>query len=244
MSDEERNDDDSSQSEGDRQGSASDIASLIVEVPGSDVIEVPAVLPVLPVRDVVVYPGVTMPLAIGRARSLAALDDAGQDGFMLVVSQRDPMTEDPALEDLYEVGTIVRVMRIIDARREGKQALVVGIARAVMTRTVATQPALRMQIRPLVENNETTPQLEAAWRRVVMLAQRIVGLREDMPDEWKAFIQGIPTPGILADLVASNIALTAKQKLNCLRKQTPKLALLSSKRTSKKKSRSPKPSAA
>ena len=130
MSDEERNDDDSSQNEGDRQGSASDIASLIVEVPGSDVIEVPADLPVLPVRDVVVYPGVTMPLAIGRERSLAALDDAGQDGFLLVVSQRDPMTEDPALEDLYEVGTIVRVMRIIDARREGKQALVVGIARA------------------------------------------------------------------------------------------------------------------
>jgi len=112
VSDEERNDDDSSQNEGDRQGSASDIASLIVEVPGSDVIEVPADLPVLPVRDVVVYPGVTMPLAIGRERSLAALDDAGQDGFLLVVSQRDPMTEDPALEDLYEVGTIVRVMRI------------------------------------------------------------------------------------------------------------------------------------
>jgi len=225
VSDEERNDDDSSQNEGDRQGSASDIASLIVEVPGSDVIEVPADLPVLPVRDVVVYPGVTMPVAIGRERSLAALDDAGQDGFLLVVSQRDPMTEDPALEDLYEVGTIVRVMRIIDARREGKQALVVGIARAVMTRTVATQPALRMQIRPLIENDETTPQLEAAWRRVVMLAQRIVGLREDMPDEWKAFIQGIPTPGILADLVASNIALTAKQKIELLAEADPETRL-------------------
>ena len=114
-------------------GSASDVAQLVVELPGSEIVEVPAVLPVLPVRDVVVYPGVTMPLAIGRERSLAALDEAGQDGFLLVLTQRDPMSEDPGLEDLYEVGTIVRVMRIIDARREGKQALVVGLARAVVS---------------------------------------------------------------------------------------------------------------
>ena len=206
-------------------GSASDVAQLVVELPGSEIVEVPAVLPVLPVRDVVVYPGVTMPLAIGRARSLAALDEAGQDGFLLVLSQRDPMTEDPSLAELYDVGTIVRVMRIIDARREGKQALVVGLARAVVTRTVDTEPRLRVQVQPLVEPEQTSPQLEAAWRRVVMLAQRIVGLREDMPDEWKAFIQGIPTPGILADLVASNIALTAEQKIEILSEPDPEARL-------------------
>ncbi len=206
-------------------GSASDVAQLVVELPGSEVVEVPAVLPVLPVRDVVVYPGVTMPLAIGRERSLAALDEAGQDGFLLVLSQRDPTTEDPGLEDLYEVGTIVRVMRIIDARREGKQALVVGLARAVVSRTVSWQPTLRVQVQPLVESEDTSHQLEAAWRRVVMLAQRIIELREDMPDEWKAFIQGIPTPGILADLVASNIALTAEQKIEILAESDPEARL-------------------
>ena len=206
-------------------GSASDVAQLVVELPGSEIVEVPAVLPVLPVRDVVVYPGVTMPLAIGRERSLAALDEAGQDGFLLVLSQRDPMTEDPGLDELYEVGTIVRVMRIIDARREGKQALVVGLARAVVSRTVDVRPTLRVQVQPLVESEEASPQLEAAWRRVVMLAQRIVELREDMPDEWKAFIQGIPTPGILADLVASNIALTAEQKIEILAEPDPEARL-------------------
>ena len=151
-----------------------------------------------------------MPLAIGRPRSLAALDEVGQEGFLLVLSQRDPLTDDPGLEDLYEVGTIVRVMRIIDARREGKQALVVGLARAVMTRTVAWQPTLRVQVQPLVESEETSPGLEAAWRRVVMLAQRIVELREDMPDEWKAFIQGLslihissPRDGLLSRMPSS-----------------------------------------
>jgi len=226
VSDDQQNDDEGRPpSEGDRKESPGEIASLVIEVPGSEILEVPAILPVLPVRDVVVYPGVTMPLAIGRPRSLAALEEAGQDGYLLVVSQHDPATENPGLEDLYEVGTIVRVMRIIDARREGKQALVVGIARAVMTRTLAWQPTLRVQVQPLVEPTEASPQLEAAWRRVVMLAQRIVELREDMPDEWKAFIQGIPTAGILADLVASNIALTAQQKIELLAEPDPEVRL-------------------
>ena len=193
-----------------------DVATVSIDMPGEEMIEVPALLPVLPVRDVVVFPGVTMPLAIGRAGSLAALEEAGQDGYMLVVAQRDPLTERPGLPDLHEVGTIVRVMRIIDARREGKQALVVGVARAVMTRVVAWEPALRVQIQPLVETTAETPQLDASWRRVVRLSQRIIDLREDMPDEWKAFIQGIPTPGILADLVASNIALSPEEKVALL----------------------------
>ena len=193
-----------------------DLASLVIDVPGADFVEVPALLPVLPVRDVVVFPGVTMPLAIGRARSLAALEEAGQDGYLLVVSQRDPLTENPGIDDLHEIGTIVKVMRIIDARREGKQALVVGLARAVMTRTVAWEPTLRVQIQPLSEPQEESPEIDTAWRRVVVLAQRIIELREDMPDEWKAFIQGIPTPGLLSDLIASNIALTHQQKIELL----------------------------
>jgi ATP-dependent Lon protease len=64
---------------------------------GHELVEVPSVLPVLPVRDVVVFPGVTVPLAIGRARSLAALERAGQGGFLIVATQRDPATEDPGL---------------------------------------------------------------------------------------------------------------------------------------------------
>ena len=225
MADEEHDPNEETTDEAPGTRGSGDAASLVIEIAGSEIIEVPAVLPVLPVRDVVVYPGVTMPLAIGRPRSLAALEEAGQDGFMLVVSQRDPMTENPGLEDLYEVGTIVRVMRIIDARREGKQALVVGVARAAMLRTVAWEPTLRVRVQPLVEPEIDSPQLDAAWRRVVMLAQRIIELREDMPDEWKAFIQGIPTPGILADLVASNIALTAEQKIEILAEPDPEARL-------------------
>jgi ATP-dependent Lon protease len=201
------------------------VASFAVQVAGAETLEVPAILPVLPVRDVVVFPGVTMPLAIGRPRSLAALEEAGQDGYLLVVAQRDPLTENPGIEALHEVGTIVRVMRIIDTRREGKQALVVGLARAVMTRTVAWEPTLRVQVLPLAEPEDHSPSLEAAWRRVVMLAQRVIELRDDMPDEWKAFLQGIPSPGLLADLIASNVAMTPKDRIKLLAEADPETRL-------------------
>ena len=209
----------------DRKRDRTPIASLAVQVAGSETLEVPAILPVLPVRDVVVFPGVTMPLAVGRPRSLAALEEAGQDGYLLVVAQRDPQTENPGLQELHEVGTIVRVMRIIDTRREGKQALVVGLARAVMTRTVAWEPTLRVQVHPLAEPEALTPALEAAWRRVVMLAQRVIELRDDMPDEWKAFLQGIPSPGLLADLIASNVAMSPKDRIQLLAEADPETRL-------------------
>jgi ATP-dependent Lon protease len=188
---------------------------------GDEQVAIPAVLPVLPVRDVVVYPGVTVPLAIGRPKSLAALEEAGTEGFLLVVTQRDPATEEPGPEDLYPMGTVVRVVRIIDARREGKQALVVGVARSRLGEVVAREPALRVRPQVLREEATVGPEAEAVWRRVVLLAQRVIELRDDMPDEWKTFIAGIPTPGLLSDLVASNLPLPPEERIRLLSEADP-----------------------
>ena len=191
-------------------------SSTWIEGPGEETFEVPSVLPVLPVRDVVIFPGVTVPLAIGRQRSLAALEAAGLEGYLLVVTQRDPGTEEPMPKDLHPVGTVVRVVRIIDARRDGKQALVVGIARGYVGEAETTEPTLQVQYEPMTEISTTTPETEAAWARVVQLAQRVIELREDLPEDWKEFIAGIPDPGILADLVASNLPLTPEEKVRLL----------------------------
>jgi len=200
----------------DRFGSFNRPDLQIIEGAGEEQIEVPSILPVLPVRDVVVYPGVTVPLAIGRRKSLAALDEAGQGGFLIVATQRDPATEDPGPEDLHPIGTIVRVMRVIDARREGKQALVVGAARVRLGDVVAEEPVLRVHTQILVDTSPETPEADATWRRVVSLAQRVIDVREDLPDEWKAFISGIPSPGMLADLIASNLPLPPEEKMRIL----------------------------
>jgi len=197
------------------------VETRTVHDPTGEAMDVPIELPVLPVRDVVVYPGVTVPLTVGRARSLAALEQAGHGGFLLVVTQRDPATEEPELDELFETGTIVRVMRVVDARREGKQALVVGIARARAGAQIESAPALRVRIEVLEEPAVESTEDDTTWRRVVTLAQRVIDLRDDYPDEWKAFIAGIPTPGMLSDLLASNLALTPEDNIALLREVRP-----------------------
>ena len=187
---------------------------------GHEAIEVPSRLPLLPVRDVVLYPGVTVPLAIGRPRSLAALEDA-VDGFLIVATQRDAATENPSLEELHPVGCIVRVVRVIDAKREGKQAIVVGVAR---TRIVPLPPGdttNRLPIDPLDEREPESAERDAVWQRVVSLAHRVIDLHDDYPDEWKTFVQGIPTPGLLADLIASTLPLPPEERIALLEEAKP-----------------------
>jgi ATP-dependent Lon protease len=194
---------------------------------GQELVEVPGILPVLPVRDVVVFPGVTVPLAIGRPRSLAALDQAGQGGFMIVATQRDPATEEPTLDDLFPVACVVRVMRIIDARRDGKQAIVVGVVR---TRLIgppvsADEGALMMRVQPLTDVESQSAELDALWKRVVSLAHRVIDLHEDYPDEWKTFVSGIPTAGLLADVVGSTLPLPPEDKIALLEQTDPQQRL-------------------
>jgi ATP-dependent Lon protease len=188
---------------------------------GQESIEVPSRLPLLPVRDVVLYAGVTVPLAIGRPRSLAALAAAGDEGFLIVATQRDPSIEDPSFDELHPVGCIVRVVRVVDARREGKQAIVVGVAR---TRIVPPEPGADgslLAIDPLDETEPDSDELDARWQRVIGLAHRVIDLHDDYPEEWKEFVQGIPTPGLLADLVASTLPLPPEERIALIEEAKP-----------------------
>ncbi len=184
--------------------------------PGGESLDVPRVLPALAVRDIVIYPGVTIPLTIGRAKSLLALEEAGAEGFMLVVSQRDANTEDPSAADLYEVATLVRVLRIVDAKPGGKQALVAGLARVSLDAYLSEEPQLRIAFTPIPESGGGS-EVDALWQKVIDLAQQVIGLRDDYPDEWKGFIAEIPNPGMLADLLASNLAIPGDEAIALLR---------------------------
>ncbi len=196
-----------------------------VRVAGGEEIEVPAVLPVLPVRDVVIFPGVSVPLTIGRPKSLAALEEAGPNGLMLVVAQRDATTENPDLSALYPIGTIVRVVRIIDGRGNGKQALAMGLARARVGAATSLEPALHVRVDPLNEVESPSSQRDVVWQRVVGLAQRVIDLRDDVPDESKAFIASIPNPGLLADLITANLPLPLEEKIRLLTELDPERRL-------------------
>ncbi len=194
----------------------SDPDTIEVHDPTGESFRLPRVLPLLPVRDIIIFPGVTVPLTVGRRKSIAALEATGTNGIMLVVTQKNASVEEPSPDDLFEVATLVKVLRIVDARHEGKQALVVGIARADLGDFVSESPELRASYKPL-ESPPEEIDVQPAWQRVIDLAQRIVGLREDYPDEWKAFIEGVPKPGMLADLLASNLTLPPEEGVALLR---------------------------
>jgi ATP-dependent Lon protease len=195
--------------------------SLRTVVVGDEHLEVPAELPVLPVRDAVVFPGMTVPLAIGRPRSLAALEQAGQGGFLLIATQRDAAIEEPDLPDLHPIACVARVVRTADARRDGKQAIVLGLVRARLREVVAHDPALRVLIETLDEPREPSAERQAARERVLDLASRIIDLRDDYPDEWKAGLAQIPHDGLLGDLIASNIPLSPDDRVELLAEVDP-----------------------
>jgi ATP-dependent Lon protease len=192
--------------------------SLVI---GDERLEIPGVLPVLPVRDAVVFPGMSVPLAIGRARSLAALDAAGTGGFLVVATQRDPSTEEPGLEDLYPIACVTRVVRVVDARREGRQAIVVGLLRARLVAVDSADPAFRVRIEPIPDVALAGAELETARSRVLELAKKVIDLRDDIPDEWKQGLESLATPGLLADLIASYVRLPGDERVKLLQEPSP-----------------------
>jgi ATP-dependent Lon protease len=180
---------------------------------GDEQIEIPEILPVLPVRDAVAFPGATLSLAVGRPGSLAALDEAGTGGLLVVATQSDPAQDEPSLEDLHPVACIARALRIVAPGNDGRQVLVVGILRTRFRPAPGQGPLVRVHLDPMEDTATETPERETEWRRVVELGKNVIDLRDDMPDEWKAFVESLPDPGLLADLVASTLPLSVEDRL-------------------------------
>ena len=101
-----------------------------------EVIEIPDALPVLPLRDVVIFPGMITPLLVGRPKSLASLDQAMKnDRLLRVITQREMNVDEPATEDLYRMGTVVKILQIMRLVEGTMRILVEGLSRAEVTRS-------------------------------------------------------------------------------------------------------------
>jgi len=163
-----------------------------------------------------------MPLTVGRPRSLAALDEAGDGGLLVIATQRDPETQEPGLAELHPVACIARIVRVVDARQQARQALVMGVVRTHMQALPDDGTgALRVGVEPLLEPLEPSVGLDAARDRVVELAHRVIDLREDYPDEWKTLVSELPNGGLLADLVSSNVPLSTEDRVALLAEADP-----------------------
>jgi ATP-dependent Lon protease len=162
-------------------------------------------LPVLPLRDVVVFPYVVMPLLVGRAASLAALEAGNEeDRLVLLVAQRDAETQEPAAADLFRVGVVARVRQFARLGTGTVRVLIEGIARARVTRYVPGTDCLRAIVEPMPRPvlAETD---EVLLRRTLSLFEEYVALHRRLPAELVTIIQGAESPARQAFGIAAHL---------------------------------------
>ncbi|MEN8180905.1 MAG: endopeptidase La [Myxococcota bacterium] len=171
--------------------------------------EVPDELPLLPLRELVVFPYMVVPLFVGRARSIAALEDAlSSDRLLLLVAQRNPEIEEPGPDDLYRVGTVAMVMRTLRLPDGRVKALVQGLTKARIESFVDQEPSSwgRVSALPADEDHEWCVEAEALMRTVRGRVEELLPLK-NLPPEVISVTANVEEPGRLADLVASHLRL-------------------------------------
>lgn len=168
----------------------------------------PSSLPAIPVRDVVIFNFMILPLFIGREKSIRAVEAALEEGRkLLVVTQRDESLDEPGPEDLYDYGTVVQIMRMLKLPDNRIKILVQGVARAKIESFRQVEPYFIANVEPVMElrPDADNPTLEALLRTTREQAEKTLALRGQANPEILQVVQGVDDPGRLADLIAANL---------------------------------------
>jgi ATP-dependent Lon protease len=173
--------------------------------------------PFLPLRDVVIFPQMVMPLFVGRQRSLAAIQAALHNRENIVVSaQRSSEVVDPAAEDLYTIGTEVTIGRTLRMPDDSTSVLGQGQRRVEIVEFMQWDPYIRVKIRPIYESDDWLPQTEPLMRAVLALFEKLVDLNHNLPEDAYAFALNIDEPGWLSDFVAATLSLSLAERQEIL----------------------------
>ena len=173
-------------------------------------IEVPGQLPLLPVRDIVVFPYMVLPLFVGRDMSIKAIEAALAGNRMIFLATQKALdVENPAPKDIHMIGTVGIIMRMLKLPDERIKILVQGIAKAKITKYIQTDPYYSVRIDRLIDTKPTatTLEAEAVMRTVKEQIERIVSLGKVLIPDVMVVIENLEEPGRLADMVASNLGL-------------------------------------
>jgi len=180
-------------------------------------LEVPAELPVLPLKETVVFPQSMTPLAIGQDRSIKLIEDA-VDGERLValVTVKNPEPERPAWDDLYEVGTAAVIHKMIRVPDETLRILVQGVRRIMLDERVGDDPYLVGRFEEVPDEVEETPEVEALTRNVQNQFGRVIAAVPYLPDELELAAANVDDPSALSYLVASTLRIKTDEKQHLL----------------------------
>ena len=176
-----------------------------------------AIFPVLPLRDIVVFPHMIVPLFVGRDKSVKALEDVMQDDKqILLVAQKNAGQDDPAVEDIYEMGTIGTVLQLLKLPDGTVKVLVEGSQRAKIVRYTENDDFFQAEAELLDDAVDDSKDLEAISRSVVTQFEQYIKLNKKIPPEVLVSLNQIEDPGKLSDTIASHLALKISEKQELL----------------------------
>ncbi|UCD77861.1 MAG: endopeptidase La [Desulfobacterales bacterium] len=172
--------------------------------------EIPDILPLMPVRDVVVFTDMVLPLFVGREKSVRAVQEAvAKEGFLLLAAQKDPAIENPNTDEIFSTGTVSRVLRMLKLPDGNIKILVQGFAKAKIVKYTRRRSLYRVKFEMIKEPpvDAISLEIEALMRNVREHCEKILVLRGEMTGDVITILQSVEEPGKLADLVASNLRL-------------------------------------
>lgn len=180
-------------------------------------VNIPHLLPVLPVRNIVVFPGTVMPLNVGRPKSKVLLDEVmSGEKLVAVITQRTAAQEDPADKDLYTMGVICSILKLFKLP-DGNQSIIVhGLARFRVTAFEQAEPFAVARIVILQDVVEPSKELEALVASVRQQANRVIELSPATPEEAQQVLNTVQHPSALADFLAANLQAEAEDKQKLL----------------------------
>jgi ATP-dependent Lon protease len=174
------------------------------------------VLPLLPLRDIVVFPGMVVPLFVGRAKSIRALEDAmGRDRELMLCAQREAAEDEPSEDDIYEVGTLGSIIQLLRLPDGTVKVLVEGKGRARVLRFAGDEPCFTAEVEPVAVPASQGVEIEALVRTVHGTFETYVKLNKKVPPETLNVVVAIDEPGKLADTIVAhlNLKLDERQEL-------------------------------
>ena len=179
--------------------------------------QLPQALPILPLRDMVAYPGTLTPLAVGQERSIRLIDDVlSGDRMLALVASREPEIDEPTPEQLHTVGVAGVVARMLKVPDGTIRILVEGAQRIAITDYVATEPYLIAQIDELSDVVEEGPELEALTHNVQRTFSEIIEQIPYLPEELQLAVTNLDDPSALAHLIAGSLRIPAAEKQELL----------------------------
>jgi len=181
-------------------------------------IEIPAEIALLPLRNTVLFPGVVLPITVGRDKSIKAVNDAYKgDKLIGVVAQKDSSVEDPAIKDLENVGTVAKIVKQIKMPDGGTTIIIQGKSRFAIESIVGEDPYFKARIRKLEEDEVPKDgDFEAYVANIKDLATEIIQLSPNLPTEASIILRNIENPSFLIHFVSSNLNTDIREKQKLL----------------------------